>query len=107
MLFVNADTGVVDVALDADGRTLFAAAYQRRRRGWGYVGGGPERRPVPLARRRRDVGAARLPGCPAGNVGRIGVEIAKSDPNIVYAVYEHKERRRVPLGRIAARPGCA
>ena len=90
VLSVNADTGVVDVALDADGRTLFAAAYERRRRGWGFVGGGPNGGLF----RSLDGGETweRLAaGLPGGIVGRIGVEIAKSDPNIVYAVYEHKE----------------
>lgn len=89
VLFINADTGLVDVAIDRDGRTLFAAAYERRRRAWGYVGGGPNGGLF----RSLDGGETweRLGnGLPAGTVGRIGVEIAKSDPNIVYAVYEHK-----------------
>jgi photosystem II stability/assembly factor-like uncharacterized protein len=90
VLSVNADTGVVDVALDTDGRTLFAAAYERRRRGWGFVGGGPNGGLF----RSLDSGETweRLAaGLPAGTVGRIGVEIAKSDPNIVFAIYEHKD----------------
>src|SRR5256885_176891 len=41
VLNIDNDTGVGDVAIDEDGRTLFASAYQRRRRGWGFVGGGP------------------------------------------------------------------
>src|SRR2546425_5710076 len=30
-------------------------------------------------------------GLPTGNVGRIGIEISKSHPNIVYALVEHKD----------------
>lgn len=89
VLAINADTGVVDVALDADGRTLFAAAYQRRRRAWGFVGGGPHGG----LHRSLDGGETwekLAGGLPAGDVGRIGVEISKSHPEIVYAIYESK-----------------
>ena len=34
-------TGAVDVAIDPDGRTIYAALYQRQRRGFGFIGGGP------------------------------------------------------------------
>ena len=41
VLGVDANTGVTDVAIAPDGHTLFAATYQRRRRAFGFVGGGP------------------------------------------------------------------
>src|SRR2546423_1431235 len=41
VLGVDDNTGVVDVAIDRDGRTLFAATYQRRRRAFGFAGSGP------------------------------------------------------------------
>jgi photosystem II stability/assembly factor-like uncharacterized protein len=41
VLGIDANTGVIDVALAPDGRTLFAASYERRRRAFGFVGGGP------------------------------------------------------------------
>ncbi|MCL4847837.1 MAG: glycosyl hydrolase [Acidobacteria bacterium] len=90
VLYVDPDTGVVDVALGADGRTLFAAAYQRRRRAWGFVGGGPGSGLY----RSQDAGATwekLAGGLPSGNVGRIGVEISRSHPHIVYATYQHKD----------------
>ena len=90
VLKIDADTGVVDVAMDADGRTLFAAAYHRRRRGWGYVGGGPGSglyRSLDGGDSWQKLGG----GLPEGKVGRIGVEISRSNPDIVYAVVEHKE----------------
>jgi photosystem II stability/assembly factor-like uncharacterized protein len=89
VLGIDNDTGVVDVAIDRDGRTLFAAAYQRRRRAWGFVGGGPGS----ALYRSLDGGATwhkLAGGLPSGNVGRIGVEISKSHPDIVYAIVEHK-----------------
>jgi photosystem II stability/assembly factor-like uncharacterized protein len=90
VLGVNADTGVCDVVVDQDGRTVFAATYQRRRRGWGFVGGGAGGG----LHRSLDGGTTwekLTSGLPAGNVGRIGIEISKSHPNIVYALVEHKE----------------
>ncbi len=59
VLKIDADTGVVDVAMDADGRTLFAAAYQRRRRGWGYRRWWTREWSVSIARRRRLLAEAR------------------------------------------------
>ena len=90
VLKIDNDTGVVDVALDADGRTLFAAAYQRRRRAWGFVGGGP----ASGLYRSLDGGDSwqRLEGgLPQGTVGRIGVEISRSHPHTVFAIVEHKD----------------
>jgi photosystem II stability/assembly factor-like uncharacterized protein len=90
VLSVDADTGVVDLALADDGRTIFAATFQRRRRGWGYVGGGPGS----AIHRSYDGGTTwqKLSGgLPDGNVGRIGLAIAPTNQDIIYAVVEHKE----------------
>ena len=89
VLGIDDDTGVVDVAIDQDGRTLFAAAYQRRRRAWGFVGGGPGSalyRSLDGGDTWQKLGG----GLPAGPLGRIGVEISRSHPDIVYAIVEHK-----------------
>ena len=88
VLAVDNDTGAGDVVIGADGRTVFAATYQRRRRAWGFVGGGPGS----AIYRSFDGGDTweRLSrGLPQGEMGRIGVEAARSDPNIIYAVIEH------------------
>jgi photosystem II stability/assembly factor-like uncharacterized protein len=90
VLRINADTGVVDVAMGADGRTLFAASYQRRRRGWGYVGGGPGGG-LHRSLDGGDTWQKLAGGLPEGDIGRIGVDISRSDQNIVYAVVEHKQ----------------
>jgi photosystem II stability/assembly factor-like uncharacterized protein len=91
VLFINSDTGVVDVAMGNDGRTLFAAAYQRRRRGWGFVGGG---RGSALYRSLDggDTWQKLAGGLPEGTIGRIGVDISRSHPDVVYAVVEHKQQ---------------
>jgi len=90
VLGVDTNTGVTDVAMAADGRTLFAATYLRRRRAWGFVGGGA----TSGLWRSLDGGDSWqhiTSGLPDGDVGRIGIDIAKSDPNIVYALIESQK----------------
>jgi len=85
----NNVTGAVDVALDPDGRTVYAAMHQRQRRGFGFVGGGPGSGLF----RSRDGGDTWEPltnGLPVGVKGRIGIAIAPSQPNTVYAIVEAK-----------------
>lgn len=82
-------TGAVDVAIDQDGRTIYAALYQRQRKGYGFIGGGPGSGIF----RSRDGGDSweRLTnGLPSGATGRIGLAIAPSQPNTVYAIVENR-----------------
>jgi photosystem II stability/assembly factor-like uncharacterized protein len=90
VLGVDANTGVSDVAIMPDGRTLLAATYLRRRRAWGFVGGGP----TSGLWRSTDGGDhwTRLTsGLPDGDIGRIAIDIARSDPKVVYASIEAKD----------------
>jgi photosystem II stability/assembly factor-like uncharacterized protein len=88
-LFVNEDTGVIDIAMNPQSPgTLYAAAYQRRRTPWGFNGGGPGS----AIYRTIDGGATwtRLTrDLPEGITGRIGLDIYRGDPNIVYAIIEN------------------
>jgi len=89
VLEINSDTGVVDVAMEDNGRILYAAAYQSRRRAWGFVGGGPGSGIY----RSLDGGSTwekMTHGLPGGDTGRIGLAIAPSHPRIVYAIIENK-----------------
>ncbi len=89
--FIDENTGFVDVAMDPESpNTLYAAAYQRRRRGWGFNGGGTGSGLYKTI----DGGETwfRLRnGLPSGIIGRIGIDIYRSNPNIVYAIVEHKQ----------------
>src|SRR3954452_3157768 len=88
VLYVDDETGATDLAIDPrDPQTLFAAMYQRQRKAWGFNGGGPGSGIY----RTRDGGATwtRLTtGLPAGDKGRIGVDIFRGDSRIVFAVVE-------------------
>jgi photosystem II stability/assembly factor-like uncharacterized protein len=88
-LFVNEDTGVTDIAMDpGSSGTLYAAAYQRRRTPWGFNGGGPGS----SIYKTIDGGASWTKltrDLPDGITGRIGLDIYRADPSIVYAIIEN------------------
>jgi photosystem II stability/assembly factor-like uncharacterized protein len=97
VLHVDGEAGAVDVAMDpSDPRILYAATYQRRRRPWGFHGGGPGSGLY----KSTDGGSSwvRLTnsglenGLPEGDMGRIGITVYRSDPNIVYISLEQGER---------------
>lgn len=94
VLYIDENTGVVDVAMDLENPgTLYAATYQRQRRGWGFSGGGPGSGLY----KSTDGGESWVEltdgehGLPAGMIGRIGIDIYRGDPRIVYTIVEHKQ----------------
>ncbi|UCC84265.1 MAG: glycosyl hydrolase [Gemmatimonadota bacterium] len=88
VLYVDEHTGAIDLAMDLqDPRILYAAMYQRRRTNFGFNGGGPGSGIF----RTRDGGATwqeLTEGLPEGDMGRIGLDIYRGDPRIVYAIVE-------------------
>jgi photosystem II stability/assembly factor-like uncharacterized protein len=88
-LFINKDTGCIDVAIDPqDPDVLYAAAYQRRRAAFGFNGGGPGSGIY----KSSDGGGTwkkLASGLPPGDTGRIGLCIYRRDPRIVYATIEN------------------
>ena len=90
VLAINEDTGAVDLIMDpANPKVLLAAAYQRRRTGWGFNGGGPHSgiyKTVDGGRTWRKLAA----GLPAGDTGRIGLDMYRRDSNLVYAIVENQ-----------------
>ncbi|UCG86346.1 MAG: hypothetical protein JSW71_20990 [Gemmatimonadota bacterium] len=95
VLFVDENTGAIDLAMDpGDPETLFAAMYQRRRTGFGFSGGGPGSGLY----RTTDGGAnwqELTNGLPEGDKGRIGIDIYRRDGNIVFAQVEARQGRGV------------
>lgn len=81
-------TGAVDVAIDpGDPSIVYAALYQRRRRPYGFHGGGPGSglyKSTDGGRTWRELTS----GLPAGDKGRIGISIYHKDPRIVYISVE-------------------
>src|SRR5262249_40414902 len=90
ILFVNDDTGATELVMDpSNNKVLYAATYQRRRATWGFNGGGPGSG----IHKSSDGGKTWTKltnGVPPGELGRIGIDVYRSNPNIVYARIEHR-----------------
>ena len=88
-LFLNEDTGCTDLALDlANPDTVYAAMYQRRRTAFGFNGGGAGSGIY----KSTDNGKTwkRLEtGIPKGDIGRVGLDVYRKNPNVVYCSLEH------------------
>jgi photosystem II stability/assembly factor-like uncharacterized protein len=94
VLKINDDTGVSDIAMDPESPdTLYAGAYERRRTAFGFNGGGVDS----AIYKTTDGGATwkkltkGLPYENGGDTGRIGLDIYRKDPNIVYAIVQHEK----------------
>ena len=70
-----------------DSTTLFAAAYQRRRTAGGFNGGGPGSG-IYRTMDGGDTWERLAEGLPQGDMGRIGLDIYRRDPDIVFATVE-------------------
>ncbi len=93
VLKISPNTGVTDVVLDPrNPDVLIAAAYQRRRTVWTMIDGGPES----ALYKSSDGGATWrkiTAGLPKGDLGRIGLAIAPTNPDIVYAWVEAADKK--------------
>src|SRR6202171_1915587 len=87
--FIDEDTGFTDLVMDqADSRTLYAASYQRRRTSWGFNGGGPGSGIWKTTDAGRTWTKLQGNGLPEGLLGRIGLDVSRSNPNVLYAQME-------------------
>jgi len=91
ILYINAETGVNDLAMDPmNPDTIYASAYQRQRTAFGFNGGGPGS----AIYRTTDGGAhwtKLTDGLPKGELGRIALDVYRRNPKIVYALVEAQE----------------
>lgn len=89
VLSVDNQTGATDLVMDpVNNKVLYAAMYQRQRSAWGFNGGGPGSGIY----KSTDAGrtwSKLTTGIPDGPLGRIGLDIYRKDPNILYALIEH------------------
>src|SRR5262249_37293561 len=88
VLYKDENTGAIDLAMDPkDPGVIFAAMYQRQRKGWGFNGGGAGSGIY----RTTDGGSTWTElknGLPRGDKGRIGLGIFPRDNRTVYAIVE-------------------
>jgi photosystem II stability/assembly factor-like uncharacterized protein len=93
VLSISENTGVTDVMLDPRRPdTLLAASYQRRRHVWTLIDGGPES----ALYKSTDGGnhwTKLKTGLPTGDLGRIGLALAPTNPDLVYAIIEAADEK--------------
>jgi len=90
ILFTNDTSGVADMIMDpSNPNKLFVAMWQHRRTPWSLNSGGPGSglyMTFDGGKNWKKLGEKE--GLPAGNLGRIGLAISRSNPNRVYALVE-------------------
>ncbi len=91
VLYIDENTGAVDLAMDpTNPNLLYAATYQRRRRAFGFIGGGPGSGLYKTI----DGGQQWIElteGLPEGDKGGIGLHISASSPNVIMALVEAED----------------
>ncbi len=93
VLFVDDKTGAICLVMDPNhSDLLYATMWEAERKPWGLTSGGPGS----AIYKTTDGGAhwtniSHNPGLPEGTLGRMGVSIAASKPDIVYAIIQAKE----------------
>ncbi len=88
-LYIDENTGVIDLIINPENpQVLFAAAYEKYRYPWHFEAGGKNS----AVYRSTDGGETWKKidsGLPGGKLGRIGLALCHSHPEIVYAVIEN------------------
>lgn len=91
VLFINDSTGVIDLIIHPEDPTqLWAAAWEKDRKAWNFKEGGVGSG-VYHSADGGETWQKVTNGLPDGPfVGRIGLDISKSDPNVLYAVIDNQ-----------------
>lgn len=91
VLQISEHTGCNEVMIDPRYPDIvYAAAHQRQRKVFAYIGGGPES----ALYKSTDGGnnwSKMMKGMPSGDIGRIGLNYFPANPDILYAVVEASE----------------
>ncbi|MCP4800568.1 MAG: glycosyl hydrolase [bacterium] len=91
ILHISDDTGINEVHMEpGNPDVMYASAYQRRRHVWTLINGGPESgiyKSVDGGKTWNELKS----GLPGSDMGRIGMDVAPTDPARVYAIVEAAE----------------
>lgn len=94
VLEIDNNTGVTDIEFDpSNPDVIYGAAYQRRRKVWALLGGGPQSgiyKSVDNGKTWRKI----TTGLPKGDVGKIGLAVTPANPNLVYATIEADQKEK-------------
>ena len=91
VLYIDENTGVIDLAVDKNNpNIIYAAAYQRMRKVWGFNGGG-----IGSGIYKTTNGGSTWEkvenGLPSGDKGRIGLAASRTRSNVIYATVQHAD----------------
>lgn len=94
ILYINEEIGVIDLVINPeDPQILYAATYEKARYPWHYEAGGPGSGIYKTGNGGENW--ERLTGgLPVGNLGRIGLDIYRSNPDVLYTVIENLNIRK-------------
>ncbi len=99
LLYVDQITGCADLAMDPmDPNTLYASMWEFRRTGWSFSSGGSNS----ALYKSTDGGATWNKihsGFPEGDLGRLAIAVAPSNPKVLYTVIEAEKDERKGLYR--------
>ncbi len=91
VLYINENTGIADLAIDPENPSiLYAAAYEHRRLPYLFISGGPGSglyKTIDGGQTWKKLEK----GLPKGIIGRIGLAVSRSRPEVVYALIEHED----------------
>jgi len=89
VLYIDEHTGATELVIHPrDPNILLAAMYTRRRTSWGFAAGGPQNGIYRSINGGETWTRVNGGGLPRGVTGRIALDIARSNPNVVYAQIE-------------------
>ncbi|MEM8508471.1 MAG: hypothetical protein AAF717_11605 [Bacteroidota bacterium] len=93
VLYINEKTGIADLVMDpTNPNKLIAALWEHKRDPWFFKSGGPgSGLHITHDGGKNWKKITDKEGLPEGELGRIGIAIAKNKPNIVYALVEAKK----------------
>jgi photosystem II stability/assembly factor-like uncharacterized protein len=90
VLKISPHTGVTDVIMDpTDPSIMYAASFQRQRKAYSFVGGGPESG-IYKSINGGSTWTKLTEGLPKTDIGRIGLDVSRSQPRTLYATLETK-----------------
>ncbi len=94
ILNIDENTGVTDIEFDpSNPEVIYAAAYQRRRKTWALLAGGPKSgiyKSTDSGQNWKKVAT----GLPSGDVGKIGLAVTPANPQLVYATIESDDKNK-------------
>ena len=94
VLKIDKNTGVTDLEFHpTDHNVIYAAAYQRQRKIWSLMGGGPNSGIFKSVDNGATWNKVNM-GLPKGDIGKIGLAVTPANPNLVYATIEASNQEK-------------